>query len=210
MTVWLPNHSRWFATFLQADVVIRGCRYLIRLPYILIGLHSPAEAVENVLRKTSRWARRLPDIALGVVGREGNQRCAGGIYRRGRRSERAASPYLSLISPVWKNVLKTARCIWEWPTTKPFHGTVGIITWRWFRWHLYLTMTKRDVEHDVPELTLDMAVQILRSSFARSTLSEDEAIEIIDYHIERNRTAHDSHRKSWLARHKRLAKNSLL
>ena len=41
--------------------------------------------------------------------------------------------------------------------------------------HLYVTLTKRDVKHDVPELTLDMALRVLRSAFARPTLSEDEA-----------------------------------
>jgi len=35
-------------------------------------------------------------------------------------------------------------------------------------------------------------------------------VNIIDYHLERNRTAHDSHRKSWLEKHKRLAKKLLL
>jgi hypothetical protein len=76
--------------------------------------------------------------------------------------------------------------------------------------HLYVTLMKQEVKHDVPELTLDMAIRILRASFARPTLSEDEAMGIIDYHMERNRAAHDSHRKSWLAKHKRLAKKLLL
>ncbi len=76
--------------------------------------------------------------------------------------------------------------------------------------HLYVTLTKRDVKQDVPELTLDMAIRVLRASFARPTLSEDEAMDIIDYHLERNRVAHESHRKSWLAKHKGLAKKLLL
>jgi SRSO17 transposase len=76
--------------------------------------------------------------------------------------------------------------------------------------HLYVTLTKRDIKHDVPDLTLDLALRVLRSTFARPTLSEDEAMNIIDYHIERNRVAHDSHRKSWLAKHKQLAKKLLL
>lgn len=75
--------------------------------------------------------------------------------------------------------------------------------------HLYVTLTKRDMKHDVPELTLDLAVRVLRSAFARSTLSENEAMDIIDYHIERNHVAHESH-KSWLAKHKQLAKKFLL
>jgi SRSO17 transposase len=76
--------------------------------------------------------------------------------------------------------------------------------------HLYVTLTKRDVQHAVPELTLDLALRVLRSAFARPTLDEQEATAIIDYHLERNRVAHASHRKSWLARHKQLAEELLL
>jgi SRSO17 transposase len=76
--------------------------------------------------------------------------------------------------------------------------------------HLYVTLTKQEVKRDVPELTLDLALRVLRSAFARPTLSEDEAMDLIDYYIERNKTAHKSHRKSWLAKHKQLAKKLLL
>jgi SRSO17 transposase len=76
--------------------------------------------------------------------------------------------------------------------------------------HLYVTLTKREMKRDVPELTLDMALRILRSTFARPTLNEQEAMDLIDYHLERNRVAHESHRKSWLRKHKQLAKKLLL
>ena len=76
--------------------------------------------------------------------------------------------------------------------------------------HLYVTLTKRDVKREVPELTLDLALRVLRSAFARPTLSEDEAIDLIDYYVDRNDVAHESHRKSWLAKHKQLAKKLLL
>ena len=76
--------------------------------------------------------------------------------------------------------------------------------------HVFVTLTKRDAQRDVPELTLDLALRVLRSSFARPTVTEDEAMDIIDYHIERNRVAHNSHRKSWLHKHKELAKKLLL
>jgi hypothetical protein len=71
-------------------------------------------------------------------------------------------------------------------------------------------MTKRDLKRDVPELTLDMAMRVLRSAFARPTLSEQEAIDLIDYYRERNDVAHESHRKTWLEKHKQLAKKLLL
>jgi hypothetical protein len=76
--------------------------------------------------------------------------------------------------------------------------------------HLYVTLTKRDLQQDVPELTLDMAVRVLRSAFAQSTRSEQEAVDLIDYHLDRNRVAHESHRKSWLVKHKRLTEELLL
>lgn len=76
--------------------------------------------------------------------------------------------------------------------------------------HLFVTLTKRDFKRDVPELTLDMAMRVLRAAFAKPTLSEQESIDLIDYHLDRNSVAHDSHRKSWLAKHKRLAEKVLL
>ena len=76
--------------------------------------------------------------------------------------------------------------------------------------HLYVTLTKRDMKRDVPELTLDTALRLLRSAFAKPTLSEQEAIDLVDYHLERNRVAHDSHRKTWLQKHKQLARKLLL
>jgi SRSO17 transposase len=76
--------------------------------------------------------------------------------------------------------------------------------------HLFVTLTKRDIKQDVPDLTLDMAMRVLRSAFARPSLSEQEAIDLIDYYRERNDVAHESHRKTWLAKHKRLADKVLL
>jgi SRSO17 transposase len=90
----------------------------------------------------------------------------------------------------------------------------------WTSWHhhmalvslaqLYVTLTKRDLKREVPELTFDMAMRVLRSAFAKPTLSDQEAIDLIDYHRERNAVAHESHRKTWLARHKQLANKLLL
>ena len=76
--------------------------------------------------------------------------------------------------------------------------------------HLFVTLTKREVQHDVPDLTLDMAMRVLRAAFAKPTLSDEEAIGLIDYHRERNKAAHKSHRKTWLAKHKRLTEKLLL
>jgi hypothetical protein len=43
-----------------------------------------------------------------------------------------------------------------------------------------MTETRRDIKHDVPDLTLDMAMRVLRSAFAKPMLNEQEAIDLID------------------------------
>jgi len=76
--------------------------------------------------------------------------------------------------------------------------------------HLYVTLTKRDLKREVPELTLDMALCLLRSAFARRKLTDNQAIDLVEYHLRRNRIARDSHRKSWLRKHKRIKPEVLL
>lgn len=51
-------------------------------------------------------------------------------------------------------------------------------------------------------LTLDMAVRLLRTALPQPKLTEAEAIAILKYHLQRNKTAQASHRKTWLERHK--------
>ncbi len=76
--------------------------------------------------------------------------------------------------------------------------------------HLIVTLTRRDVKDEVGDFTLDMAVRVLQSAFARDHCSEDDAISIIEYHLRRNKAAHQSHRKSWLRKHKRIKAKTLL
>jgi SRSO17 transposase len=67
--------------------------------------------------------------------------------------------------------------------------------------HLYVVQTRRDLNRRVPELTLDMAMRLLRAALPRPHLTLQEAGELIDYHRARNKQATKSHRKSWVARH---------
>jgi len=76
--------------------------------------------------------------------------------------------------------------------------------------HFIVTLTRRDVNEEVPDFTLHMAVQVLQSAFARDSCTEDDAISLIEYHLRRNRAAHKSHRKSWLQKHKRIKAKTLL
>jgi len=76
--------------------------------------------------------------------------------------------------------------------------------------HLYVTLTKGDIQKDAPELTLDMALDLLRSAFAKPKLSEDEAIHLVEYHLQRNHTARQSYGKTWLQKHKLMKPEVLL
>jgi len=76
--------------------------------------------------------------------------------------------------------------------------------------HFIVTLTRRDVKDDVPDFTLDMAVRVLQSAFARDRCTEDDAFSIIEYHLRRNQAAHESHRNSWLRKHKRVKAKPLL
>jgi SRSO17 transposase len=70
--------------------------------------------------------------------------------------------------------------------------------------HLYVTQTERDLKRKVPELTLDMAVRLLRSALPRPQLSLQDAEELVEYHLAHNRQAKKSHRKRWLEKHLRI------
>jgi hypothetical protein len=47
-----------------------------------------------------------------------------------------------------------------------------------------------------------MAVRLLRSALPQPRLTEEEALAILKYHLQRNKRAQASHRKTWLERHK--------
>jgi SRSO17 transposase len=76
--------------------------------------------------------------------------------------------------------------------------------------HFIVTLTRRDVKDDIPDFTLNMAVRVLQSTFARDRCTEDDAFATIEYYLRRNDAAHQSHRKSWLHKHKRIKAKTLL
>lgn len=49
-----------------------------------------------------------------------------------------------------------------------------------------------------------MAIRLLKSALEQPELTQEDAIAIMNYHLRRNRTARNSHRKTWLARHKNV------
>ena len=67
--------------------------------------------------------------------------------------------------------------------------------------HLFVTQTRRDLKREVPELTLDIAIRLIRASLSHPHLSLTDAGDLVDYYLARNDQAAKSHRKTWLAKH---------
>ena len=76
--------------------------------------------------------------------------------------------------------------------------------------HFIVTLTRRDAKSDASEFTLPMAVRVLQTAFARDNCTEEDALAIIEYHLRHNLAACESHRKSWLRKHKRIKAKPLL
>jgi SRSO17 transposase len=76
--------------------------------------------------------------------------------------------------------------------------------------HLFLMQTRRDLRTTAPALTLPMTLELVRSAMARPQLTEDDAIHLTQYHLERNAIARASHRKSWLRKNKQKIPKPLL
>lgn len=111
-----------------------------------------------------------------------------------------------------RSTSKTERCTWAWLITKCGLGRLAPPHELGCPGSSFHDAYQTRPEKEKPELTLDMAVQLLRSAFARQRLIEQDAIRFIEYHLERNRIAQsqESHRNSWLPKHKRAKPEVLL
>jgi SRSO17 transposase len=102
-------------------------------------------------------------------------------------------------------------------------GTLGLADYEargWTSWHhhmslvalahLFLMQARRDLRTREPELSLPLALELVRSAMARPRLTEDDAIHLTQYHLQRNAIARASHRKSWLQKHKQKIPKPLL
>jgi hypothetical protein len=67
--------------------------------------------------------------------------------------------------------------------------------------HLFVTQTRRDLRRKAPELTLDMAMRLIRASLVHPQLSLEDTEHLVDYYLTRNKRATTSHRRTWLTKH---------
>ena len=76
--------------------------------------------------------------------------------------------------------------------------------------HLFMTTTKHELKEEMPELTLPLALELMKATMSRPTMTEADALRLTEYHLQRNQIARQSHHKSWKRKHKRLKLNPLL
>jgi SRSO17 transposase len=231
LTVWIEDPgSRTTVTLGSKQRKRHGtwrhpnCRSLNQL-----GKDVPADAWQAMqLREGSKGPLVYEFARMRVwMPRDGHPAQPGwAVFRRSLDGSREVSPYLSnadeettleelalVISTRW-------RVEEYFEDAKKHLGMADYETRAWTSWHHHMalvalahfivTLTRRDVKDDVADFTLDMAVRVLQSAFARDRCSKDDAISIIEYHLRRNRAAHQSHRKSWLRKHKRVEAKTLL
>jgi hypothetical protein len=61
--------------------------------------------------------------------------------------------------------------------------------------HLFVTLVRKRLQRDLPELTLDRTVRLLEEP----ELKLARAIAVVDYHVRRNEVARRSQAKTWRA-----------
>ena len=70
--------------------------------------------------------------------------------------------------------------------------------------HLFVTLTRRRLQHRVPELTLDRTVRLLEAALGEPELRLPRAVLLVEYHVHRNKAAKSSHDKTWKKKHRRV------
>jgi SRSO17 transposase len=95
---------------------------------------------------------------------------------------------------------------------KSYLGMAQYETRSWVGWHhhmtlvglahLFVTLVRKRLQREVPELTLDRTVRLLEAALEEPELRLARAIALVDYHVRRNEVARKSHAKTWRAKHR--------
>jgi SRSO17 transposase len=68
--------------------------------------------------------------------------------------------------------------------------------------HLFVTLARKRLRRETPELTLDRTVRLLEAALAEPELRLERATALVDYYLRRNEVARRSHAKTWGAKHR--------
>jgi SRSO17 transposase len=76
--------------------------------------------------------------------------------------------------------------------------------------HLLVTQVQGRLKKKRVGLTLDMAVRLLKAALPKRTLTLEDALAVVDYHLRRNAEAKRSHTKTWREKHPEVNIHPLL
>ena len=95
---------------------------------------------------------------------------------------------------------------------KSYLGMAQYETRSWVGWHhhmtlvglahLFVTLTRRRLQKQVPELTLDRTVRLLEAALEEPELRLPRATALVEYHVDGTRRPRKSHAKTWRAKHR--------
>ena len=68
--------------------------------------------------------------------------------------------------------------------------------------HLFVTLARKRLQKEVPELTLDRTVRLLEAALEEPELRLARATALVAYYLRRNEVARRSHAKTWRAKHR--------
>ena len=96
--------------------------------------------------------------------------------------------------------------------SKSYLGMTQYETRSWAGWHhhmtlvglahRFVTLARKRLQKEVPELTLDRTVRLLEAALEEPELRLARATALVDYYLRRNKVARRSHAKTWRAKHR--------
>jgi SRSO17 transposase len=96
--------------------------------------------------------------------------------------------------------------------SKSYLGMAQYETRSWVGWHhhmtlvglahLFVTLARKRLQEEAPELTLDRTVRLLEAALEEPELRLARATALVDYYLRRNGVARRSHAKTWRAKHR--------
>jgi SRSO17 transposase len=139
------------------------------------------------------------------------------LLRRSLEKEAPLKYYLSNAeaqTPV-KLLAEAVCCRWrvdEWfEDSKGYLGMAQYEARSWTSWHhhmslvalahLYITLVRHQLKRKTPELTLDRTVVLLQAVLPLPVLTPKRALQILEYHLNRNRVARKAHENTWQRKH---------
>ena len=224
-TVWVEDPREWMGDDPRVRRATARVQHdLLRRVDALAANLRPADWQVIQLREGGKGPLAFEFACFRVWA--SRERCAGPpIWVLVRRSLEPQPEYKYYVSNASADtppplLAKVSGCRWRveqyFEDGKSDLGMADYEARKWSSWHhhmslvgmahLFVTLTRRDAQCEVPELTLELALRLLRDALPRPELPFGDSLNLVEYHLQRNATARKSHRKTWLTKHRKAAK----